>query len=352
VGLGVFPDHEPTANPTADSSCCPLEKAAALQNKAAPPAGWARSGKKVHLCGFRTGRWWYTDAGRKAKNEILEENMSPSAAPNTELIYDIPIREITLSDENVRQTDREKELDELADSIAKYGQLQPVLLRGSHGNPPYELIVGQRRFLACKRLNKPNIRCVFAGPLTNVQASIRSLAENMLRVELNHADAARAITHLYKYFGRDERRVQKETGISLRRIRQYIDVEERATPVMKRELNAKKVTPADVQRALRAAGGDSNKAERLLDRMRKYQLTTYQKKTLVEFAEGNPGASVGDIVAEAQKPRHERTIMVNLPDDVHKGLERAAKKLAMGPEEVAAQALSEWLSAKGFIHAG
>jgi ParB family chromosome partitioning protein len=273
-------------------------------------------------------------------------------APNGERIHDIPIRQIEVSDENVRQTDKDKDLDELADSIAKHGQLQPVVLRGSYGNPPYELIVGQRRFLACRKLNRPNLRCVFGGDVSDVRASIWSLAENMLRVDLNHADAARAITRLYKHFGRDERRVQKETGISLRRIRQYIDIEERASPEMKKELRAKRVSPADVQRALRAAGGDSSKAERLLDRMRRYQLTTYQKKTLVEFAEGHPRASVDDIVAQARKPKFERTIMVNLPDEVHEGLERAAKKLAMGPEEVAAQALSEWLSAKGFIHRG
>jgi ParB family chromosome partitioning protein len=280
--------------------------------------------------------------------------MSPSGTPNTgpitEPIYDIPIREIELSDANARRTDKEKDLDELADSIAKYGQLQPVVLRGSYGEPPYELIIGQRRLLACRKLNRPDIRCVFAGRLDGVQASIRSLAENMLRVELNHADAARAIMRLYKHFGRDERRVQQETGMSLRRIRQYIDIQERATPAMRRELKAKRVTPTDVQRALRAAGEDRNRAERLLDRMRKYQLTTYQKKTLVEFAEQHPEASVSKIVAEAQTPKVQRTIMVNLPDDVHKGLERAAKKLAMGLEEVAAQALSEWLSAKGFIH--
>jgi ParB family chromosome partitioning protein len=277
--------------------------------------------------------------------------MSPSGTPNTEPIYDIPIRQIELSEANARRTDKEKDLDELADSIAKYGQLQPVVLRGSYGQPPYELIIGQRRLLACRKLNRPEIRCVFAGRLDSVQASIRSLAENMLRVELNHADAARAITRLYKHFGRDARRVQKETGISLWRIRRYIDIQERATPAMRRLLKAKRVTPTDVQRALRAAGEDRNKAERLLDRMRKYQLTTYQKDALVQFAEQHPEASIDNIVTEAQTPRVQRTIMVNLPDHVWMGLERAVKKLAMGPEQVAAQALSEWLSAKGFIHA-
>ena len=268
---------------------------------------------------------------------------------NEEKIYQIPMRDIRVSDSNVRQSDKDKDIDELAASIKKHGLLQPVVLKGEYGEDPYELIVGQRRFLAHKKLGEKYIRAVFAGRLDKVQATIRSLAENMHRVELNHADAAEAITELYKQFGKDERKVHNETGMSLKRIRQYIYIEERASNETKKKLRSGKVKPIDVQRALRASGGNKEKADRLIDKMEEFKLTTYERTRLVEYGEAHPNASDDEIIKKAQKPKIERTVIVTLSETLDKGLELASKNLSMGREEVAARALDDWLSAKGFI---
>lgn len=264
-----------------------------------------------------------------------------------ESIYDIPISQIKVADTNVRHTERDKELDELMASIKKHGLLQPVVLEGEYGKPPYELIVGQRRFLAHQKLGKTAIWARFVGQLTDVQATIRSLVENMIRVELNHADTAQAITRLYKELGKDEYKVHFETGLSIYRIRQYIDIQERATPKMKQKLKDRKTTPKDIQRALRAAAGDSTKAERLLEKMA--QFTKYQKDNLVEYGELHPKADAEKIMQEAQKQKIERTIMVKLSDRAQLGLKKASLELDMDPDEVAAHALEDWLSKQGFI---
>ena len=270
----------------------------------------------------------------------------------TDEIRDIPIDDVTVSDWNVRHSEPGKNLEELAASISRHGLLQPVVLLGEYGNPPYELIVGQRRFLAHKDiLRKKKIRAVFAGKLNRVQASIRSLVENMTRTDLNHVDAAKAITYLYRQLGRDEHKVKAETGFSLKRIRQYVDIEERASRKMKEKLRSKKVTPVDVQRVLRAASGDIDKADRLLEKMERQKFTPYQKKRMVEYGEEHPHANDDKIIEEAQRPVVERTILVKLSDKARAGLEKAAQKLAMSPDEVAAQAVEDWLSRKGFISA-
>ncbi len=267
-------------------------------------------------------------------------------------IHEIPLDEIIVSDWNVRRSEPDKDLEELAASIAKHGLLQPVVLMGEHGNPPYWLIVGQRRFLAHRDvLRRKKIRAIFAGKLNRIQASIRSLVENMTRTDLNYADAAKAITYLYRQMDRDERKVKAETGLSLQRIRQYVDIEERASPKMKGKLRSKKVTPIDVQRVLRAASGDIDKADRLLEKMERQKFTTYQKKRMVEYGEEHPHANDDKIIEEAQRPVVERTILVKLSDKARAGLEKAAQKLAMSPDEVAAQAVEDWLSRKGFISA-
>lgn len=265
-------------------------------------------------------------------------------------IQNIPIEEINVSDWNVRRSEQEKDLEELAASIAKHGLLQPVVLMGER--PPYQLIIGQRRFLAHRDiLRKKNIRAVFVGKLDRVQASIRSLVENMTRTDLNHADAAEAITYLYKQLRRDERKVKAETGLSLQRIRQYVDIEERASVKMKQKLRSKQVSPADVQRVLSAASGDIEKADRLLEKMEKQKLTVYQKKRMVEYGEEHPHAHDDTIIEEALRPAVERTILVKLSSQARAGLEKAAEKLAMSPDEVAGRAVEDWLLRKGFISA-
>ncbi len=135
-------------------------------------------------------------------------------------IYEIPLGEIQVSDDNVRHHDPTKDLDELAASIKRHGLLQPVVLNGVYGKPPYELITGQRRFLAHEQILKwPTIRAVFTGNLSESESVVRSLVENLQRVQLGYEDTSKAVTYLYKEYSGDERRVHKETGLSLRKVR-------------------------------------------------------------------------------------------------------------------------------------
>jgi len=267
--------------------------------------------------------------------------------PN-EMVYPIPLKDIVVSDDNVRQSELDKDLEELADSIKKHGQLQPVVLMGEHGKPKYQLIVGQRRFLAHKQIpGATEIKAIFVKKMNDIDAKVLSLAENMCRVDLTYKDAADAITGLYKEFNRNDRKVAKETGLSLRRVRQYIYIAERASPETKKKLRDKKVQPVDVQRALQAASGDIQKADELLERMKEYD--PYQKRRMVEYGRQNPKASVREIVSKAIEPVVERQLIVKLSDKARSGLVAAAKKMSMEPDEVAAKAVEEWLSSQGFI---
>ena len=262
-------------------------------------------------------------------------------------IYEIDLNDIKISEHNVRLTGKKTGIDELAESIKKYGLLQPVVLRGSHGNPPYELIVGQRRFLAHRALRKNTIRAVFSGDLKDVEAKILSLSENMQRVELNHADKAEAITVLYLRYKRDDRRVAQELGLSLRTVRDYIKIEEQATPKAKELLRQRKVKKADVKRVIDAVQGDANKADRLLDKIP--QLSKYEKSRVVNYGKSHPEASADKIIEEAKKPRLETTVILSLPKGFDNALNKATRKLSMDRESIAVRTLSEWLKNNGYL---
>jgi ParB family chromosome partitioning protein len=267
-------------------------------------------------------------------------------------IHEIPIKKIEVDDENVRQSEADRELEELAASIKKHGQLQPVVLRGEPDKPPYKLIIGQRRFLAQRDILKTDkIKAIFAGKISDTDAAIRSLAENMCRVELSYADTAKAITSLYTCFNRDARRVARETGLSLQKVRDFVYIDEMASDKTKKKLAAKRVKREDVKRALKAASGNIGKADELLDLMQQYKddLDPNQKKRIVTIAAADPKASAAEIMKRAREPVVEQSFVVKLSDRARKGLLSAAKTLAMAPDEVAARAVEEWLSSKGFV---
>lgn len=267
-----------------------------------------------------------------------------------EQIHTIRIKDIRISSATVRRKDSITHLDELAATIKQHGILQPVVLLGEYGEPPYDLISGQRRFLAHQQILKAQtIRAVFAGNLSKTDAVIRSLVENLQRRELNYNDTSKAITHLYEKLGKDEHKVQKATSLSIRKIRDFVFVEARATPQMKTLLKQRKVSPVDVKRAIRAAQGDLNKAEDLVELIIGHKPTTHQKRRIVACGERNKRFSAERILKDAMKPHVEQNMIISLSEELLQGLEKATKSLSMETGELAVKVLSDWLRGQGLV---
>jgi ParB family chromosome partitioning protein len=267
------------------------------------------------------------------------------------MIIPVELSKIEISSSNVRKQGVNQDIDELADSIKAVGGLiQPVKVMKKDGDR-FELIVGQRRFLAYKKLGWPTIPAIVIDKLDKEDAMIHSLVENVHRAELNHADAAKATTDLYKRFKKDVaiEKVHRITGLSHKRIRQYVEIEEQASAKTKRKLKEGTVEPADVQRVIRAAQGNIEKADEMLEMMKKYQLDTHQKGRLVEYGEDHPTWSASKIVEEAMKPRVEKSVVVPLPPRLRDGLQKAVDACRRNPDEIAAEALEHWLKRNGYL---
>jgi len=266
-------------------------------------------------------------------------------------VVQVKLSDIQLDGANVRsdldsQFSKEN-LQELADNIRINGLLQPIVLRGISGHPPYDVIVGKRRFLAHQLLNEDSINATFSGEVNDMKALLLSLSENMCRQEMNFEDTSKAITTLYKNFENDERQVQAHTGFSIRMIRSYVGIEEQASDKIKGLLKEYKISMADAKRAIEASQGDKLKSDILIDELVK--LTTYEKKRLVETGVKNPDAKADELLQEARKPKYEETLILNLPLKVHTALKEAASKLSMEMEEVTMNALVNWLKTNEFL---
>lgn len=111
-----------------------------------------------------------------------------------------------------RKTFDREGLEVLADSIAAYGVLQPIIVRESEllaGS--YEIIAGERRWRAAKMAGLTEIPAiVFDGD--ELRAAQVALIENVQREDLNPLEEALGYEALINKFGLTQEQVAKQVG--------------------------------------------------------------------------------------------------------------------------------------------
>jgi ParB family chromosome partitioning protein len=155
------------------------------------------------------------DPKRKALGRGLE-SLLPSTRPSEPInaslqhaVRDLPVTEIDPNPYQTRQTIDETALGELAASIAANGIVQPIVVRPLNGR--YQLIAGQRRWLASQRLGREFIP-VIIKQLSNLQAMEMTIVENLQREDLNAMEQARAFERLSTEFNLTQEQISQRTG--------------------------------------------------------------------------------------------------------------------------------------------
>ncbi len=140
-------------------------------------------------------------------------------------IRDVPIEQIVVSRLNTRKDlaagSEDSSIDDLAESIREKGLLNPVMVR-TKPDGGYELIAGQRRLLACRKIGLQNIAAFIRSELDDTDATAISLIENVHRAEMNPLDKSKALAALRDKYNGDLQRVSKETSIGLPTVRKYL----------------------------------------------------------------------------------------------------------------------------------
>lgn len=116
-------------------------------------------------------------------------------------VVDLNLAEIVgVCNENVRQNEAsiEKGMDELKMSIQEQGILQPLTVRPIEGG--YEIVIGQRRFIAAKELGLETVPAI-RKELSDDEAFTLSAIENIDRENLSIHDKKRLVDRGIKLYG-------------------------------------------------------------------------------------------------------------------------------------------------------
>ncbi len=86
-------------------------------------------------------------------------------------------------------------LQELMSSIGEIGLLSPIKVRAMLGGR-YKIIYGNRRYKACKMLNKPTIPCIVSTATDEMEIYFEQIAENLTRQGFSPIEEAEAFHKL------------------------------------------------------------------------------------------------------------------------------------------------------------
>ena len=137
-----------------------------------------------------------SSARRVTESEILEQPQSLS----------LPLHKIVRNRHQPRKVFNEKEINQLADSINKNGQISPIVVR--RAGEKFELIVGERRWRATQLLKKDTIDAVIIAADEKTSA-VLSIVENVQREDLNSMEEAESLLRLVSEFGMNHDDVSK-----------------------------------------------------------------------------------------------------------------------------------------------
>ena len=108
----------------------------------------------------------------------------------------------------------ENSLSDLTSSIKERGIIQPIIVRkSSDNNSKYEIIAGERRWLAAQKAGLHEVPVVITD-VDDLKSLEFAIVENVQRNDLNTIEEARGYQRLIKEFSYDQEKVAKFIGKS------------------------------------------------------------------------------------------------------------------------------------------
>jgi len=254
----------------------------------------------------------------------------------------IPIDRIDISKLNVRKTEPEKGIGELASSIEEIGLQQPIVVYKKGDR--YKLIIGQRRYHACKKLGWKEIPAIITTIKSETEATIASFSENIHRLDLSYRDKMAVSTALLNKFDAVDQ-VAKHLGVTPQAVRNYLGYAIVPEPI-KKMVDEKTLSAST---ALRIARNIPNEklavgiAEKIIEVPR-----SEDRRNIIDAARENPSKKVKDIIIIAEKKKFSK-ITISLTSRVAESLEQACREYDITKKDLAVQALEIWLQTRGFL---
>ena len=250
------------------------------------------------------------------------------------------IKELKVSPLNVRK--RVGDLGDLQASIKSVGLLQPIVVREVKGKP--EVVVGQRRFLACKALGWDTIPAV-KRKLTDREALILSLSENIQVDSLNPIERARATEELIKDLEKEMPRTKaveeasRVVGKQARTVYDWLRLLE-TTEAVQRMVQEKKL---GIETGARLASLPKERQEGIARAIYEEKLPELQAAKAIEYAGREPKLPARQAVRTFLREMDEYSVTISFSGPIYKALSKLAQANKLTIQEIIRRAVRKYV---------
>lgn len=264
---------------------------------------------------------------------------------------DVPIADLVIDRFQVRKSNTGEKIDELVKSIESFGLLHPIVVSRSERDPrKWEVVCGQRRLLAHKKLGKDTIK---AGVIDRILSEDEGIAisgnENIHQLDMTRTDLVDLCEKLYLRYG-TIRAVWEKT-------RMPYDIVQKYVRYSRLETNLKTLVDSDalpVDLAIKAQDAatvdgryDAERAEELVKVLR--ESDDELRKRILEVNAANPTSEIDKIVDSAKKPDERLKISFTMGAAHGRALRRYAEDQDAEPSVAAQDMIESALMELGFV---
>lgn len=273
-------------------------------------------------------------------------------------VKEISLKDLELDEMNVRQYPYPQA--ELEDSIEKHGILDPLLVR-PNDHEGYTIVCGSMRFKAAEAVGLKMVPCVIRE-LTDEEALVLSLTENVQRANLTLDEEADAVAKLYEILGKSQTRTADELGKTRRWVYERL-TSKGIIDVFKKERahghaasiprDAKKVSDiGSVAKSLFPEEEDKQAElyDTLKDKDRKQvkRASTYLRAKAEEEPEVFDDRPIQEVVEDAFKVVN-IDVSLTFSSKTSKAIMKVAEEREISWEDVVEIAVEQWLKDGGYL---
>lgn len=170
----------------------------------------------------------------------------------------------------------------LADSIRRYGILQPLSVRRSSDEGyKYELIAGERRLRAARSLGYLSVPCIIIEADEKMSAEL-AIIENLLREDLNMFEQAYGFRQLIDNYSMTQEEIARKVSLSQSAVANKLRLL-RLSYEEQRKIIEYELTERHARALLRVKGAQ-NRLE-IIDHIHSYNLNVYDTEQYIEGLE-------------------------------------------------------------------
>ncbi|HVN26358.1 MAG TPA: ParB/RepB/Spo0J family partition protein [Candidatus Paceibacterota bacterium] len=257
---------------------------------------------------------------------IAQKNAPVNEHAESDFIFHLELDKIKPNPDQPRRHFDESALKDLANSIREFGILQPLVVSKVDRETPsgieveYQLIAGERRYLAAKLLGLLSVPAIVRNVSLEREKLELAVIENIQRENLNPIETARAFVRLQEEFHMTQREIAAKLGKSREVVANAMRLLD--LPDYVREAVEKGALSESHARLLLSVN-DLNLQKQLFDDILANNLTTRDVKERVQRTtttrRGRPPLIEGNIPPEMKMLQEELSSSLGAPVEIRKG---------------------------------